>query len=207
MRFATPRGLAAAVVAAALLTAANGQELSPPAGDGSAAAPEIAIQVLKTEWQRHYAMAPFSGAQTAAKPGMPTSASGAPLNAGVNFRSSRRFYSYETEFRNETGRKIQAMAWNLVFSSPTTGEVLRRFMFVAKQSIGSGKKAKVRKTSTYAPSGKINVADLQKGEEDAYNETVEIRCVWFEGGKLWRSSRYPSNDCREPAKKNSKPRS
>lgn len=178
--FTMPRAFAAAAILIAAFSAAYAQEVAPPAGNGASS--EIDIEIVRTKWQRHFTIP--------------------SLNAGPNYRSSRRFYAYETEFRNETGRKIVAMAWIHSFMSPTTGEILRRFGFAAKQKIDNGKTSKVRRTSMLGPSGKINVQDLKKDESEAYDERIDIRCVWFEDGTLWRSSKHPSSDCRETSRKN-----
>lgn len=106
-----------------------------------------------------------------------------PTNSG----DPTAIYFYNAKIKNNTGKEIQAIAWDYVFfASGTKNEVGRR-QFANKIKISPGKTGSLKVRSASPPTGSIS-ATANKKSRPRYDEEVIIQTIEYADGSIWKAN-------------------
>jgi len=96
---------------------------------------------------------------------------------------------------NNGAKAISAVAWDYVFSNPDSSEELDRHQFYSYEKIEGYKKATLRGHSPAPPSRVVSVGGLERDKRSPYDERVELRCVFYTDGTIWKNPSASEVEC------------
>jgi hypothetical protein len=102
-------------------------------------------------------------------------------------------YVYSVEVLNNGRKEIKALKWDYVFSDPVTHDELKRLSGFGDAAIRASQKKTLKINTLSSPTRVINGS--APSSASPYEERVEIRCVLFADGSLWRKPGTKNDEC------------
>lgn len=110
-------------------------------------------------------------------------------------------YEYSAEIRNDSPKGVKWLSWLYVMTDPDTKQELDRQQFTSFDKIAAGQK-KTAIGRKRIPPMQPGTGDPKKKKDGApFAERVELVCVGYDDGSLWRPSFIPESHCREAEKR------
>lgn len=106
-----------------------------------------------------------------------------------------RLYVYSIELSNNSAKAIKALAWDFVFTDPTTNTELRRVSLVNQQKIDAGQKKRLRFTTQASPPKVVTAAGLGKSERSPFNQSASVQCILFADDSIWEQPGVNGKAC------------
>lgn len=128
----------------------------------------------------------------------PPGVEGLPSTEGPMKRMKTRLvYSYALEIKNIGTQKITGVVWDYVFVGTADGEEVATLQFRNRAKVAANKSFTLSGESLEPPRlpKVVSVGELVKEGEGPYRERVEIKCVLYDGGGWWRSTKATERDC------------
>ena len=129
--------------------------------------------------------------------GADTYGTGDPMRPSTMKVQKRNYFIYRVSIKNETGRKLKAFSYDLVFLKKDDGKEASRLEFGYFLSFKKNKKIKTEIFSG-PPNRLVDVKDVANYDPTtAYSVNAEIKCVMYEDNTFWQRKGRPENACNE----------
>jgi hypothetical protein len=177
----------------ALATAQTAVDGPTPAG----------VTPLKLSWEHRVQLpgwdqSPFSAANNSVYDASSSSAprpGQSPLGSLTRFGERRQFFEYALKLRNDGEKPIRGVTWEYQFLDPGSKEVLGHHRFFSYRKVGSHKTATLVGRSPSAPTKIVTVTGLEKDKQAPFDERVQIKCVLYKDGSVWKHPAATDSDC------------
>lgn len=104
-------------------------------------------------------------------------------------------YVYNVTVRNTSAKAIKIIGWDYVFVDPTNGMELGRHHFQNEIRIRPNKQSALEGYTPAPPSKIVTVSALQHNAKNPFAERVEITCITYKDGSVWRASGSDDTAC------------
>ena len=104
-------------------------------------------------------------------------------------------YVYNVRVRNTGAQTIKIIGWDYVFVDPTNGTEVGRHHFQNEVRIRPNKQSALEGYTPSPPSKIVTVSALQHNAKNPFAERVEITCIAYKDGSVWRASMSDETAC------------
>ncbi len=118
-----------------------------------------------------------------------------PTQSTTTTVARTRLYVYSIELSNNGAKAIKALAWDFVFTDPTSNSELRRLSLVNLQKIDAGQKRSVKFTTQASPPKVVTAAGLEKSQGSPFNQSASLRCILFADSSTWEQPSTNGKAC------------